>query len=86
MRFLNTSERVASTNSPNNRPPKRVVGRTMIAVAFATGFISFTVIPSVALFNGLITGAQYVEITTRFYESGYKVIEYGASIIQSIIF
>lgn len=85
MRILNTSERVASTNNPNNRPPKKGIGRTIVAIALAIGFLSFTVIPSIALFYGLITGDQYVEITANFYEFGYKVIENGTKIIPSII-
>lgn len=87
MNFLNTSGRVASTNNPNNGRPQRGVGITLIiiAVALGIGILSFTIFPAVALYMGLITGDQYVQITTKFFEFGCKVIESGTSIIPSII-
>ena len=85
MRFLNTSGRVASTNNPNNRPPRRGIGWIIVAVALAIGILSFTVVPSVALYHGLITGEQYVEIATKFFELGFKFVENGTSVIPSII-
>ncbi|MES5963266.1 hypothetical protein QCI39_30495, partial [Bacillus cereus group sp. MG7w] len=57
----------------------------LIAVTFAIGILSFTVFPHVALYMGLITGDQYVQITTKFFEFSFKVIESGISIIPSSI-
>lgn len=85
MNFLNTSGRVASTNNPNNQPPKRGIGIKWIVIALALGILSQTVFPAVALSCGLIDGDQYVKITTGFYESGSKVIESGTSIVPSNI-
>ncbi|WP_061458041.1 hypothetical protein [Bacillus cereus] len=85
MNFLNTSGRVASTNNPNNQPPKRGIGIKWIVIALALGILSQTVFPAVALSCGLIDGDQYVKITTGFYESGSKVIENGTSIMPSNI-
>lgn len=87
MKNLKASERVASTNNPKNRRPKKGIGTTLIiiAVVLGIGILSFTIFPAVALYMGLITGDQYVQIATKFFEFGFKVVESGASIIPSII-
>ncbi|PAD66200.1 hypothetical protein CHH83_25295 [Bacillus sp. 7586-K] len=77
MRLQKTSKKVTSTNNP--------LIKGFITVAIAIGILSFTVFPHIALYCGLITGDQYVEITTQFYEFGFQSIQNGFSIIPSII-
>lgn len=83
MIISNTSERVTSTNNPNNPRPGRGIGIALIiiAVVFGIGILSFALFTPAALYMGLITGDQFVQITTKFFE----VVESGTSIIPSII-
>lgn len=86
MRLLRSSRRVTPTSSnPSNSNNSNKIGLTVISVAFAVGIVSYTVFPNVALYLGLITSEQYVEITTKFFEFGFKIFEMGTSIIPSII-
>ncbi|MED0973519.1 hypothetical protein [Bacillus paramycoides] len=57
----------------------------IIVSVIALGLLINTVFPPIALYLGLITGEQYVEITTKFYEFGFQFLQNGASIIPSII-
>lgn len=57
----------------------------VLIIVFALGIFIFAIFPHVALYAGLITSDQYVTITIKFYEFGFKVIESGLQVIPSII-
>ncbi|MEK4646353.1 hypothetical protein [Bacillus sp. PK30] len=80
---LSKTNKTNKTNNPNNQRPGRGIGIALIiiAVVFGIGILSFALFTSAALYMGLITGDQYVQIATKFFE----VVESGTSIIPSII-
>lgn len=70
--FFNSS----TDSKKNNRPLSRGFCLALIiVVVLAIGVLCFTVGPAVALFSGQLTGDQYVEITTTFYEYAFQFMQ-----------